>query len=46
MLEFGDFSRAHQVFDEMLGGAFIRLLVQLTCAERWGQLSSIGGADG
>ena len=42
MLEFRVFSHAHQVFDEMLERAFIRISGQLTYAERWGQLSSIG----
>jgi len=41
MLEFRVFSRAHQVFDEMLERAFIRVYGQLTYAERRGQLSSM-----
>ena len=42
MLEFRVFSHAHQVFDEMLERAFICIYRQLTYAERWGQLSSVG----
>jgi len=42
MLEFGDFSHAHQVFDEMIRRTFIRILGQLTYNKRWGQLSCVG----
>jgi len=42
MLEFRVFSHAHQVFDEMLERAFIRVYGKFTYAERWGQLSSVG----
>ena len=42
MLDFRVFSHAHQVFDEMLERASIRILGQLTYAEKWGQLSSVG----
>jgi len=41
-LEFRVFSHAHQAFDEMLERAFIHVLEQLTCVERWGQWFSIG----
>ena len=40
-LEFRVFSHA-QLFDEMLERAFIRVYGQLTYAERWGQLPSVG----
>ena len=46
MLEFRVFSRAHQVFDEMLERAFIHVLGQLTYVERSDQLSSVGGENG
>jgi len=46
MLEFRDFSYAHQVSDEMLKRAFIPILGQLTCAKMRSQLSSVGGEDG
>ena len=45
-LEFRVFSHAHQVFDEMLERAFILVYGQLTYAERWGQLSSVGSENG
>jgi len=44
-LEFRVFSHAHQVFNEMLERAFIRIYGQLTYAEMWGQLSSVGGEN-
>jgi len=34
MLEFGVFSHTHQVFDEMLERAFIRVYGQLTYVEK------------
>jgi len=46
MLEFRFFSHAHQVFDEMLERAFTRVYGELTYAERWGQLSSVGRENG
>ena len=46
MLEFRVFSRAHQVFDDMLERAFICVYGQLTYAERCDQLSSVGGENG
>ena len=45
MLEFRVFSHAHQVFDEMLERD-VCVYRQLTYAERWGQLSSVGGENG
>ena len=46
MLEFGVFSHAHQVFDEMLERAFVCDYGQLTYDGRWGQLSSVGRENG
>ena len=34
------------MFDEVLERAFVWVYVQLTDAERWGQLSSVGRANG
>jgi len=45
MLEFRVFSRAYQVFDEILERGFICVYGQLTYAERCGQLSSVGGEN-
>ena len=45
MLEVRVFSHVHQMFDEMLERAFIRVYGQLTYAESWGQLSSVGGEN-
>jgi len=41
MLEFRVFSHVHQVYDEMLERAFIRVYGQLTYVERRGHLSSV-----
>ena len=41
-LEFRVFSHTYQVFDQMLERAFICIYGQLTYAERWGQLLSMG----
>ena len=46
MLEFRFFSHAHQVFDKMLERALTRVYGELTYAERWGQLSSVGRENG
>jgi len=46
MLEFRVFSHAYEVFDEMLKRAFIYVYEQLTYAERWDQLFSVGRENG
>jgi len=46
MLEFRVFSHIKQVFDEMFERDFIHVYGQLTYAERWGQLSSVGMGNG
>jgi len=42
MVESKVFSYAYQVFDEMRERVFMLLLRQLTYAESWGWLSSVG----